>query len=109
MLGRNMGICETLEGINPLLHRCEPLLNPGGQLLVNSVDDSVSPEAADGQGYPGEREFRLFHAGNVGPWMRWLHVDFETLASHALDCGWSMEKLVGTAEGEFLARLQTGR
>lgn len=108
MLGHNIGICETVDRIKTLLHRCGLLLNPGGQLLANSVDDSVSLKAADCQGYPGELEFRLSHEENTDPWMRWLHVDFETLASHALKCGWSIEKLIGSEEGGFLARLNPG-
>ncbi|MCP3967278.1 MAG: methyltransferase domain-containing protein [Lentisphaerae bacterium] len=105
MLGHNIGICETVDGIKTLLHRCELLLSPGGQLLVNSVDESVSLASVDHQGYPGELEFRLCHEGNFGPWMRWLHVDFDTLSSQALGCGWSTKKLVGITEGGFLARL----
>ncbi len=54
MLGHNIGICETIDGIKNLLHRCELLFSPGGQLLVNSVDESVSLEAVNHQGYPGE-------------------------------------------------------
>lgn len=105
ILGHNIGICETIDGIKTVLHRCKLLLEPGGQLLVNSVDESVSSEAENNQGYPGELEFRLGYEGNFGPWMRWLHVDFDTLASQALDCGWFTTKLVETEEGGFLARL----
>jgi SAM-dependent methyltransferase len=106
MLGQNIGICETLKGIRALLHRCRILLRPDGQLLVNSVDESVSPDDLDHRGYPGELEFRLSHDGNLGPWMRWLHVDFDTLTAYALECGWSTEKLIETQENAFLARLK---
>jgi SAM-dependent methyltransferase len=105
MLGHNIGMCETLKGIRGLLRRCERLLRPGGQLLVNSVKEPGSANFPSHKGYPGELKFRLSHEGNVGPWMRWLHVDFETLTSHALECGWSIVKLIGTEEGGFLARL----
>jgi SAM-dependent methyltransferase len=105
MLGHNIGMCETLKGIKGLLRRCERLLRPGGQLLVNSAKEPGSANFPSPRGYPGELEFRLLHEGNVGPWMRWLHLDFETLTSHALECGWSIEKLIGTEEGGFLARL----
>ncbi|WP_124326900.1 class I SAM-dependent methyltransferase [Desulfonema ishimotonii] len=105
MLGHNIGMCETLKGIKGLLRRCERLLRPGGRLLVNSVKESGSFNVPSHKGYPGELEFRLSHEGNIGPWMRWLHVDFETLTSHAFKCGWSVEKLIGTEEGGFLARL----
>ncbi len=105
MLGHNIGMCETLKGIKGLLRRCQRLLRPNGQLLVNSVKEHESANFPCHKEYPGELEFRLSHEGNVGPWMRWLHVDFETLASHALECGWSTKKLIETQEGGFLARL----
>ena len=106
MLGQNIGMCETLNGINGSLQRCEMLLRPNGQLLVNSFGESEDPDASNHLSYPGELEFRLCHDGNLGPWMRWLHVDFDTLTLHALECGWSTEKLIDTEEGYFLARLK---
>jgi 2-polyprenyl-3-methyl-5-hydroxy-6-metoxy-1,4-benzoquinol methylase len=107
MLGHNIGICETVSRIKILLQKCKSLLSYGGQLLMNSVDESVSPEAINHKGYPGELEFRLSHEGNIGTWMCWLHVDLDTLSSKAFECGWSTEKLIGTAEGGFLARLNS--
>jgi SAM-dependent methyltransferase len=106
MLGQNIGICETLAGIERLLKRCQMLLRYGGQLLVNSVYESGFPDVSDSKGYPGELELRLCYESNVGPWMRWLHVDFDTLKSHAMKYGWSTEKLIDTEEGAFLARLK---
>ncbi len=106
MLGQNIGMCETLKGIKGLLNRCRKLLRPNGQLLVNSVDESESLSAPTQQRYPGELEFRLCHKGNIGPWMHWLHVDFDTLKLHALKCGWFAEKLIDTEESAFLARLK---
>lgn len=105
MLGHNIGMCETLKGIKGILRKCEKHLRPGGCLLVNSVKEPGSATSPSHKGYPGELEFRLSHEGNVGPWIRWLHVDFETLTFHALECGWSIVKLIGTEEGGFLARL----
>jgi 2-polyprenyl-3-methyl-5-hydroxy-6-metoxy-1,4-benzoquinol methylase len=105
MLGFNIGICQTLEGIKALLQRCERLLLPGGQLLVNSVKEHGSADSPNQKGYPGELEFRLSFEGNVGSWMLWLHVDFETLTYHALQCGWTADKIIGTEEGDFLAKL----
>ena len=104
MLGHNIGICGTVGGINGLLERCNLLLVPGGQLLVNSIDESVSSDGKNHE-YPGEQEFRLSYEGTFGPWMRWLHIDFETLAKKARECGWAVERLVETKECEFLARL----
>jgi hypothetical protein len=105
MLGHNIGICETVGRINVVLQRCKSLLVPGGQLLVNSIDESASTDVKNHYEYPGEQEFRLSYEGNFGPWMRWLHIDFKTLSIKARECGWSIERLVGTKEGEFLAKL----
>lgn len=105
MLGQNIGMCETLKGMKGLLNRCKKLLRPNGQLLVNSVDESESHDTPTQQRYPGELEFRLCYEGDIGPWMRWLHVDFDTLKLHALKCGWSTDNLIDTEEGAFLARL----
>lgn len=105
MLGHNIGICETVDRIKILLQKCKSVISQDGQLLLNSVDESASPEVTCHQGYPGEQEFRLSHEGIFGPWMRWLHVDFETLSSKAFECGWSTEKLIADTEGGFLARL----
>lgn len=88
-----------------LLHRCERLLRPGGQLLVNSIKEPEISNSPDPKGYPGELEFRLSHERNVGPWMRWLHVDFETLSSKANEYGWFTEKLIDNSDGGFLAKL----
>jgi len=106
MLGHNIGMCETLNGIKKLLHKCKSLLRPDGQLLVNSVRESGSATDRNHKGYPGELEFRLSHEKNVGPWMRWLHVDFDTLVLNALECSWSTDKLIETKEGYFLSRLR---
>lgn len=106
ILGHNIGICETLEGIKGFLHRCKRILRPNGQMIVNSVKEKVETAALKQEGYPGELEFRLSYENHSGPWMRWLHVDFQTLSSHALKYGWSTEKLIDTDEGFFLARLR---
>jgi len=110
MLGQNIGIAETVDGLSRLFRKCEILLRPHGQMLANSVDESYRCGAAMPQeGYPGELEFRLCHEDRCGPWMRWLHVDYETLSARAGECGWSIKKLADSGEGAFLARLQPGR
>ena len=103
--GHNIGICKKISRIKILLQKCRSLLSPQGQLLVNSVDESVSLQSVNNKKYPGELEFRLSHKGKTGSWMRWLHIDFDTLSSQALKYGWYAQKLTETTKGEFLARL----
>lgn len=106
MLGHNIGICEKLNRIGVLLKKCKSLLNPNGQLLANSIDESRSFKGLTEQNYIGEQEFRLTFDDFSGPWLNWLHVDFQTLSLKAGENGWSSEQLVATDEGEFLVRLQ---
>ena len=105
MLGHNIGICRTLAGLKGLFHHCRELLAPGGRLLVNSIKEADTSHSPKPHTYPGELEFRLSHGGNTGPWMRWLHIDLDTLTSHAQANGWSVAPLVRTEEGGFLAKL----
>lgn len=109
MLGHNIGICETVSRLKNLLQKCKSLLVPSGQLIVNSVNETGADDANEARNYPGEQEFRLSHQGTSGPWMRWLHVDFETLNAQAIKCGWSTEGLIDTEDGFFLARLKPYR
>lgn len=108
MLGHNIGICGTIDRLSMLLQKCKSLLKKNGQLLVNSVDESNSHDASDRQGYAGDLKFRLSYEGVSGPWMHWLHVDFDTLSLHADKCGWLAEKLIETEKGEYFARLTPG-
>ncbi len=82
MLGHNIGMCEALKG---LLHKCKSLLRPDGQLLVNSAKNQDQQITKAIKVIQGELEFRLSHEKKVCPWMRWLHVDFDTLALHSFE------------------------
>lgn len=107
MLGHNIGICGKINRISILLRKCESLLAPNGQVLANSINESGNHNRSEKQGYyAGEQEFRLIFEGHSGPWMNWLHVDYETLSLKANDNGWLSEKLIETGKGEYLTRLQ---
>ena len=104
LLGQNIGISESLNGLNRLLHKCKILLRPGGQILANSVQESSSKGLSSA--YPGELEFRLMYKDMRGSWMKWLHIDYETLDKYASRYGWIAEKLTKDESPSFLAKLQ---
>lgn len=106
ILGHNIGICKNLYGIQNFFNHVKSLLNDDGQLIINSVDDSKSEKNLSLTDYPGELEFRLSYKGNIGKWMNWLHIDFETLRLKALENQWSAKKLIETENGEFMALLK---
>ena len=105
MLGQNIGMAGTLDGLPRLLRRCKMLLNPQGRLLANSVAEPAMPDAVKPEAYPGHLEFRLQYRQITGPWMQWLHADIDTLAAHARQCGWRLQKLADSTDGSFLAKL----
>ena len=75
---------------------------------MNSIEVSKSQGRLSHKRYSGEMTFRLSYEGNTGPWMRWLHVDFEKLKWYASKYGWSTKRLIQAEEGGFLARLNPG-
>jgi len=106
MLGHNIGICEKIKQLNTLFTKCKTLLTPTGQLLANSINESKNHNSSEKLNYIGEQEFHLSFAGYTGPWMKWLHIDFETLSRKARENSWTTEKIIETNSGEYLSRLQ---
>ncbi len=106
LLGRNVGIARTLSGLPGLLAKCRRLLSLNGRVILNSVSESMC-ESSDEQGtaYPGEIEFRFKYRGKTGPWVRWLHIDYDTLAEYVEKEGWSIDRIMSSEDGNFAAVL----
>lgn len=114
MLGHGIGICGTLEGLDKFLILARNLVNPGGQIILDSTDASKSAdpqnlayhEANRKAGrYIGDVCFRMEFGEIIGPYFHWLHVDPSTLDEHAQKAGWSFEIIMRNEHGEYLARL----
>jgi len=114
LLGRSIGLVEDLEGLQHFLRRSRKLVKSSGQVLLTSLDVTCSDDprlqayqernSAEGR-YPGEIRFRLLYAGLESDWIRWLHVDPDTLARCALEAGWISETVATESDGNYLARL----
>jgi hypothetical protein len=110
-LGRTIGFAGTLHGLDDVLEKCRELLNSGGQVLLTSLDVERSAVIADDENggttrsYAGEVRFRFVYAGVVGPQLRWLYIDPQTLSERAHRCGWESEVLDDEGDGNYLARL----
>ena len=110
MLMHGLGLVGTLAGLGDLLLRLPDLLEPGGQLLADSADlsmtvaDSDQPAGRGGTGrYLGEVEFRLRYRDWVGARYPWLFVDPGTLALLAESAGLQCEILARGDRGTYLA------
>ncbi len=114
MMGHGIGMVETVAGLDTFLNAAPRLISPGGQILLDSTEVSVTKdpghlayqEANRRAGrYAGEIRLRLAFREATGPLWGWLQVDPETLATHARQAGWKSEVVVRHGEGDFLARL----
>ncbi|HYL82413.1 MAG TPA: methyltransferase domain-containing protein [Candidatus Acidoferrum sp.] len=113
LLMNGIGVVGRVAGVRPFLSTLGRLLQPGGQILLDSFD----PRPEDGAGavapgnprrprrYIGEMRFQLEYEGRKGEMYDWLFVDFETLAGQAKAAGWVAASIWHEEEGHYLARL----
>ena len=90
LLGHNMGLGETTEGVEQLLATCHQMTRPGGLLLVNSIDVDLAPWAKDRVAnntkagrYVGETQYQIRFGPYLGHPFGWIHVkpdDFDVWA-----------------------------
>jgi SAM-dependent methyltransferase len=113
LLMNGIGVVGKVAGLRPFLATLGRLLQPAGQILLDSFDPGPEngPEAA-GPGdqerpcpYVGEMRFQLEYHGRKGEMYDWLFVDFETLAGEARAAGWIAASIWQEEEGHYLARL----
>lgn len=112
MLMNGIGIAGTLEGLERFLKHAKTLLNPGGQILLESSDILYMYEDEDGSvlldlnaGYYGEVKYNMKYKGQESGWFNWLFIDPSILEDYALQQGYTFELLLEGDAGNYLARL----
>jgi len=113
LLMNGIGIAGTLEGLKKLLRHLTGLLNPGGQILMDSSDLIYMFETDTDGGvwvpgevaYYGEVTYKWEYGGLKGNPFRWLFVDSRTLEKEASQLGYHMELLEMGDHYDYLARL----
>ena len=114
MMGRGIGVVQTLAGVRRFLAHIRRLLKPAGTVLLTSLDVCKSHEGRDlayqknnierGR-YPGEIRMRFVFRDIKGLWFIWLQVDPETLQSEAAKDGWRCRIVSQQDDGNYLASL----
>lgn len=111
MLMNGIGIAGTLSNLENTLLKCHQLLNPGGQVLLDSSDISYLYTEDDGSmwmdlnvAYYGDFDYKMEFEDQETDWFKWLFVDFEKLKLNAEKIGFKVE-LVFEKEEHYLARL----
>lgn len=107
-----IGIVENLQGLDRFLNYLPSILTQHGQLLTDSFDIR-NPEdeklrqyqkrkIAQGK-YFGERTLRFEYKGKMSGWFEWMHIDPETLKSHAEKAGLSFDLIATGENGRYLS------
>jgi SAM-dependent methyltransferase len=111
MLMNGIGISGSLDGLNVLIQHLRTLLEPTGQLLVDSTDltEKFLQKARgvydENGGYCGETDFVMIYKGLRSDPFSWLYVDFELLYTICTFHGLKCDKLIEGDEKHYLARI----
>jgi SAM-dependent methyltransferase len=112
LLMNGTGIFGTLKNIPQFLQKLKSLLNPGGQILIDSSDiiymfdeDEDGAYEIPANGYYGELEFTIHYKGETEATFPWLYLDYNTLQNAALDNGLQCELILEGEHYDYLAKM----
>ena len=112
LLMNGTGIAGKIEHLPALFQRLKALLNPGGQILIDSSDLKYIYENEDGSfdinlngAYYGEVDYQMIYKDVKGDRFDWLYVDFPLLKSIAETCGLQGELVAEGEHYDYLARI----
>ncbi len=112
LLMNGTGIFGTLAALPTYLQHLKSLLNPNGQILLDSSDlIYMYDENEDGsysipvEGYYGELSFTVSYKGQTDPPFPWLYLDYNTLQRAAQANGLQCELIAEGEHFDYLARL----
>lgn len=112
LLMNGTGIFQEMSQVSKYLKHLKSLLNPDGQILIDSSDISYMFEDEDGgmwldlnNSYPGELDYYLSYKGEIEVPMKWLYLDFDSLKTACLTAGLNCEKIADGVHFDYLAKL----
>lgn len=113
LLMNGTGIFGKLENCNTYLSKLKSLLNPEGQILIDSSDIIyMFDEDEDGgkwipstTDYYGELTFTISYKGEKEDTFDWLYLDYNTLQNTAIANGLKCELILEGSHYDYLAKL----
>lgn len=113
LLMNGTGIAGNLQGLDVLLHHLKTLLNPDGQILIDSSDLIYLFEEEDGSAllninadkYYGELNFQTEYRNWVSQPFPWLYVDTDNLRNSAEKNKLKVDKIYKGQHFDYLARI----
>jgi SAM-dependent methyltransferase len=112
LLMNGTGIFGTLQETPHYLQKLKSLLNPDGQILIDSSDiiymfddDEDGGKWITADGYYGELTFTVSYKNETENPFPWLYLDFNTLKNYAFANGLQCELILEGEHYDYLARL----
>ena len=112
LLMNGTGIFGTLKNTSQYLQKLKNLLNPGGQILIDSSDiiymfdaDEDGAYQIPANGYYGELQFTVSYKGEKEDSFPWLYLDYNTLQNAAFANELQCELIIEGEHYDYLARL----
>ncbi|MBC3844811.1 methyltransferase domain-containing protein [Winogradskyella echinorum] len=105
LLMNGTGIFEELAQVSNYLKHLKSLLNPNGQILIDSSDISYMYDEYYSERYFGELNYFISYKGEQEAPMKWLYIDFETLNTACQTVGLKCEKVMDGEHFDYLARI----
>ncbi|MFD2101581.1 class I SAM-dependent methyltransferase [Flagellimonas iocasae] len=114
LLMNGIGLAGSLDNLDPFLQHLASLLQPKGQILLDSSDIIYMFEQDDEDGgywipdngkYYGEVTFTMEYKGEEGEPFDWLYVDFNTLQNACEANGLNCELVMSGKHFDYLAKL----
>jgi len=113
LLMNGAGMCGKLKKVPGFLIKLKSLLNPGGQILLDSSDIIYMFDEDDDGGkwipsdndYYGEVIFNISYKGEKENPFNWMYIDYNTLQNAAIDNGLQCEMILEGEHFDYLAKL----
>ncbi|MBA4408873.1 MAG: SAM-dependent methyltransferase [Odoribacter sp.] len=113
LLMNGTGIAGTLHGLDILLYQLKKLLNPGGQILMDSSDLIFLFEQEDGTSlvdisagkYYGELVFQTEYKNWISQPFPWLYIDVDNLKSSIEKNQLKLDKLFKGQHYDYMAQI----
>ncbi len=106
------GICGKIENVPALLTKLADLLNPGGQILLDSSDiiymfddDADGGKWIPGGHYYGELTFYVSYKGESEVPFDWLYIDFDSLQEISESVQMKCDLICEGEHFDYLARI----
>ena len=106
LLMNGTGIFQELNQVPKYLEHLKSLLDPKGQVLIDSSDISyMYGDGYDDERYFGELDYFISYKGEVSEPFKWLYLDLKTLKAYCETVGLKCEKIIDGPHFDYLARL----